>query len=170
MVPVLKIFTCQYHVWTEPLQIGLNFVFVRIDAGTDRPGPRVRCHAGESARARSLDRCGPARTGPARAPLCSSSLLPPSLLLSRRPRHRRQLCRSGAPPPAMVFEDESSEDTSSLPYMHSTSSTDGLNQVIFLELGLGLGFQIWGFLIWLISLGFDLGILIVRASAGPFQR
>ncbi|XBH58075.1 hypothetical protein VPH35_079572 [Triticum aestivum] len=31
----------------------------------------------------------------------------------------------------MVFEDESSEDTSSLPYMHSTSSTDGLNQVPF---------------------------------------
>ena len=70
----------------------------------------------------------------------------------------------------MVFEDESSEDTSSLPYMHSTSSTDGLNQVIFLELGLWLGFQIWGFLIWLISVGFDLGILIVRVSAGPFQR
>ena len=59
----------------------------------------------------------------------------------------------------MVFEDESSEETSSLPYMHSTSSTDGLNQVSFLELG--LGFQIWGFLIWLISLGFDLGILFV---------
>ncbi|XBH59863.1 hypothetical protein VPH35_114547 [Triticum aestivum] len=31
----------------------------------------------------------------------------------------------------MVFEDESSEETSSLPYMHSTSSTDGLNQVPF---------------------------------------
>ncbi|VAH78798.1 unnamed protein product [Triticum turgidum subsp. durum] len=31
----------------------------------------------------------------------------------------------------MVFKDESSEDTSSLPYMHSTSSTDGLNQVPF---------------------------------------
>ena len=61
----------------------------------------------------------------------------------------------------MVFEDESSEETSSLPYMHSTSSTDGLNQVISLELGLGLGFQIWGFLIWLILLGFDLGILFV---------
>ncbi|SPT16199.1 unnamed protein product [Triticum aestivum] len=29
----------------------------------------------------------------------------------------------------MVFEDESSEETSSLPYMHSTSSTDRLNQV-----------------------------------------
>ncbi|XBH65611.1 hypothetical protein VPH35_119181 [Triticum aestivum] len=29
----------------------------------------------------------------------------------------------------MVFEDESSEDTSSLRYMHSTSSTDGLNQL-----------------------------------------
>ncbi|XBI56983.1 hypothetical protein VPH35_038472 [Triticum aestivum] len=29
----------------------------------------------------------------------------------------------------MVFEDESSEETSSLPYMHSISSTDGLNQV-----------------------------------------
>ena len=70
----------------------------------------------------------------------------------------------------MVFEDESSEDTSSLPYMHSASSTDELNQVIFLELGLGLGFQIWGFLIWLISLGFNLAILFVRASAGPFQR
>nr|XP_040244170.1 uncharacterized protein LOC109756312 [Aegilops tauschii subsp. strangulata] len=28
----------------------------------------------------------------------------------------------------MVFEDESSEETSSLPYMHSTSSTGGLNQ------------------------------------------
>ncbi|KAF7013886.1 hypothetical protein CFC21_027933 [Triticum aestivum] len=31
----------------------------------------------------------------------------------------------------MVFEDESSEETSSLPYMHSTSSTDRLNQVPF---------------------------------------
>ncbi|VAH63001.1 unnamed protein product [Triticum turgidum subsp. durum] len=31
----------------------------------------------------------------------------------------------------MVFKDESSEDTSSPPYMHSTSSTDGLNQVPF---------------------------------------
>nr|XP_045086207.1 uncharacterized protein LOC109786584 [Aegilops tauschii subsp. strangulata] len=31
----------------------------------------------------------------------------------------------------MVFEDESSEETSSLPYMHSTSSTDGLNEVPF---------------------------------------
>ncbi|XBI86512.1 hypothetical protein VPH35_094451 [Triticum aestivum] len=31
----------------------------------------------------------------------------------------------------MVFKDESSEDTSSLLYMHSTSSTDGLNQVPF---------------------------------------
>ncbi|KAF7070006.1 hypothetical protein CFC21_075572 [Triticum aestivum] len=31
----------------------------------------------------------------------------------------------------MVFEDESSEDTSNLPYMHSTSSMDGLNQVPF---------------------------------------
>ncbi|KAM3206856.1 hypothetical protein ACQJBY_062181 [Aegilops geniculata] len=31
----------------------------------------------------------------------------------------------------MVFEDESSEETSSLLYMHSTSSTDGLNQVLF---------------------------------------
>ncbi|KAM3384081.1 hypothetical protein ACQJBY_008624 [Aegilops geniculata] len=31
----------------------------------------------------------------------------------------------------MVFEDESSEDTSSLPYMHSTSSMDELNQVPF---------------------------------------
>ncbi|KAI4976314.1 hypothetical protein ZWY2020_049921 [Hordeum vulgare] len=31
----------------------------------------------------------------------------------------------------MIFEDESSEDQSSIPYMHSTtSSTDGLNQVI----------------------------------------
>ncbi|XBI68838.1 hypothetical protein VPH35_047988 [Triticum aestivum] len=31
----------------------------------------------------------------------------------------------------MVFEDESSDDTSSLPYMHSTSSMDGLSQVPF---------------------------------------
>ncbi|EMS60350.1 hypothetical protein TRIUR3_08997 [Triticum urartu] len=31
----------------------------------------------------------------------------------------------------MVFKDESSDDTSSLPYMHSTSSMDGLNQVPF---------------------------------------
>ncbi|XP_073358160.1 uncharacterized protein [Aegilops tauschii subsp. strangulata] len=29
----------------------------------------------------------------------------------------------------MVFEDESSEDTSSLSHIHSSSSTDGLNQV-----------------------------------------
>ncbi|KAI4995141.1 hypothetical protein ZWY2020_035044 [Hordeum vulgare] len=28
----------------------------------------------------------------------------------------------------MVFEDESGDDTSSLPHMHSSSSTDGLNQ------------------------------------------
>ncbi|KAF7028807.1 hypothetical protein CFC21_040669 [Triticum aestivum] len=32
----------------------------------------------------------------------------------------------------MVFEDESSDDTSSLSYMHSTSSTDGLNHVSFI--------------------------------------
>ncbi|VAH82895.1 unnamed protein product [Triticum turgidum subsp. durum] len=38
----------------------------------------------------------------------------------------------------MVFEDESSEDTSSLPYMHSTSSTDGLNQE-----GQNCGFVEW---------------------------
>lgn len=31
----------------------------------------------------------------------------------------------------MVFEDESSDDNSSLPYMQSSSSTDGLNQVPF---------------------------------------
>ncbi|XBI41792.1 hypothetical protein VPH35_126204 [Triticum aestivum] len=31
----------------------------------------------------------------------------------------------------MVFEDETSDDTSSLSYMHSTSSMDGLNQVPF---------------------------------------
>ncbi|KAE8809120.1 hypothetical protein D1007_14298 [Hordeum vulgare] len=39
----------------------------------------------------------------------------------------------------MVFEDESSDDTSSLPYIHSSSSsTDGFNHVNSLELGLGL--------------------------------
>ena len=161
MIPLLKIFTCQYHVLVEPLRIGLNLIFLRIDAGTDRPGPRVSCHAGETAPDRSLDTCGLARTGPARAPLSSSLLVPPSSLVCRRPRRRPQHCRTGPPPPAMVFEDESSEETSSLPYMHSTSSTDRLNQVISLGLGLGLGFQIWGFLIWLILLGFDLGILFV---------
>ncbi|XP_040252676.1 uncharacterized protein [Aegilops tauschii subsp. strangulata] len=31
----------------------------------------------------------------------------------------------------MVLEDESSDDNSSLPYMHSETSTDGLNQVPF---------------------------------------
>ncbi|XBH99672.1 hypothetical protein VPH35_128934 [Triticum aestivum] len=31
----------------------------------------------------------------------------------------------------MVFEDESSDENSSLPYMHSKTSTDGLNQVPF---------------------------------------
>ncbi|XBI07024.1 hypothetical protein VPH35_134978 [Triticum aestivum] len=31
----------------------------------------------------------------------------------------------------MVFEDKSSDDNSSLPYMHSETSTDGLNQVPF---------------------------------------
>ena len=45
----------------------------------------------------------------------------------------------------MVFEDESSDDLSGL---QISSSTDGLNQVS--TVSLGLGFQIWGFLIWLI--------------------
>ncbi|KAM3309866.1 hypothetical protein ACQJBY_030892 [Aegilops geniculata] len=36
----------------------------------------------------------------------------------------------------MVLEDESSDDQSSLPYMHSSSSTDGLNQVLILPLSL----------------------------------
>ena len=152
MILLLKIFTCQYHVLVEPLRIGLNLIFLRIDAGTDRPGPRVSCHASESVPACSLDRCSPARTGPARAPLSSSSLVPPSLLLSHNPRRRPQHSQTGPPPPAMVFKDESSEDTSILPYMHSTSSMDGFNQVSFLKLGLGLGFQIWGFLIWPLSL------------------
>jgi len=31
----------------------------------------------------------------------------------------------------MVLEDESSDDNSSLPYMHSETSTDGLNQVSY---------------------------------------
>ena len=66
----------------------------------------------------------------------------------------------------MVLEDESSDDQSSLPYMHS-SSTDGLNEVSTVSLGLGL--QIWDFLIWLILVRFDLPIVFVRASAGPFQ-
>ncbi|KAE8768326.1 hypothetical protein D1007_60203 [Hordeum vulgare] len=35
----------------------------------------------------------------------------------------------------MVFEDERSDDTSSLPYMHSTGSSDELKQVSSLELG-----------------------------------
>lgn len=66
----------------------------------------------------------------------------------------------------MVLEDKSSDDQSSLPYMHS-SSIDGLNQVNTVSLGLGL--QIWDFLIWLISVGSDLAIVFVRASAGSFQ-
>nr|XP_020157294.1 uncharacterized protein LOC109742605 [Aegilops tauschii subsp. strangulata] len=36
----------------------------------------------------------------------------------------------------MVLEDESSDDQSSLPYMHSCSSTDGLNQVLIWPLSL----------------------------------
>jgi hypothetical protein len=31
----------------------------------------------------------------------------------------------------MVLEDESSDDNSSLPYMYSETSTDGLNQVSY---------------------------------------
>ena len=62
------------------------------------------------------------------------------------------------PDDAMVLEDESSDDQSSLPYMHS-SSTNGLNEVSTVSLGLGL--QIWDFLIWLILVGFDLPIVFV---------
>lgn len=57
----------------------------------------------------------------------SSSSLVCSLAAARVPDRRPQHGAAAA----MVFEDESSDDQSSLPYMHSSSSTDGLNQVPF---------------------------------------
>ena len=168
----MLIFTCQYQYWSKFLQIELKRVFIRIDARSDSSGPPVRCHAGQSARARALTRTsrsaaalqpGPAAPAPAR-PHHSPPLLLARFLRRRRPRPD---CRPPhRPADAMVLEDESSDDQSSLSYMHS-SSTDGLNEV---STGLGLGFHIWDFLIWLISLGFDLAIVFVRASAGSFHH
>ena len=67
LVPRLLIFACQYQHWSKFLQIGLKRVFIRIDARSDRSGPPVRCHAGQSARARVLtrtSRCAAVLTGP----------------------------------------------------------------------------------------------------------
>nr|XP_020184299.1 uncharacterized protein LOC109770009 [Aegilops tauschii subsp. strangulata] len=98
---------------------------------SDSSGPPVRCHASQSAHACALTRTSRPqprsdRTGSSpTAPFPSSSLVP-SVAAARVPD-----CR----PPhhaanAMVLEDESSDDQSSLPYMHSSSSTDGLNQLL----------------------------------------
>ena len=67
LVPRLLIFACQYQHWSKFLQIGLKRVFIRIDARSDRSSPPVRCHAGQSARARVLtrtSRCAAVLTGP----------------------------------------------------------------------------------------------------------
>lgn len=55
-------------------------------------------------------------------------LLPSLCLAAGCARPRRPPHDAAA---AMVFEDESSDENSSLPYMHSETSTDGLNQVPF---------------------------------------
>jgi hypothetical protein len=56
LVPRLLIFACQYQDCARPLQIRLNLCFIRIDARSDSSGPPVRCHGGQSARARALTR------------------------------------------------------------------------------------------------------------------
>jgi len=56
LVPRLLIFACQYHDCFRFFQIRLKRVFIRIDARSDSSGPPVRCHAGQSARARALTR------------------------------------------------------------------------------------------------------------------
>ena len=64
-------------------------------------------------------------------------LIPPALLCILLPSlclaaaYARPRRRPHAAAAAMVLEDESNSDNSSLPYMHSETSTDGLNQVSY---------------------------------------
>ena len=118
------------------MQKRLKAHFLRIDTKADRLGPPVRRHAGQCARRLRWLRADSDEAGSDR--LCATEPDPDpdrarffflsSCLTVACARHRRPPQHAAA---AMVLEDESSDDNSSLPYMHSETSTDGLNQVSY---------------------------------------